>query len=84
MHLEGHGTLFSGIEKLVAGLYMTLLPEAGGEPAVLHTQGTGHGINPGSHPPALVCRFARFSALVESILKKEPHTLRFDKTYPDS
>jgi len=30
MHLEGHGTLFSGIEKLVAGLYMTLLPEAGG------------------------------------------------------
>ena len=28
--LEGHGTLFSGIEKLVAGLYMTLLPEAGG------------------------------------------------------
>jgi len=41
MHLEGHGTLFSGIEKLVA------------------------------------------SALAESILKKEPHTLRFDKTYPD-
>jgi len=39
MHLEGHGTLFSGIEKLVAGLYMTLLPK--------------------------------------------PHTLRFEKTYPD-
>jgi len=29
-HIEGHGTLFSGIKKLVAGLYMTLLPEAGG------------------------------------------------------
>jgi len=41
MHLEGHGILFSGIEKLVAGLYMTLLPEAGGELAVLHAQDTG-------------------------------------------
>ena len=84
MHLEGYGTLFSGIEKLVAGLYMILLPEAGGKLAVLHTQGTGHGINQGSHPPALVCRFARSSVPAESILKKEPHTLRFDKIYPDS
>jgi hypothetical protein len=41
MYLEGHGTLFSGIEKLVAGLYMTLLPVAGGELAVLHAQDTG-------------------------------------------
>jgi len=46
MHLEGHGTLFSGIEKLV-------------------------------------CRIAKSSAPAESILKKESHTLRFDKTYPD-
>jgi len=84
MHLEGHGTLFSGIEKLFAGLYMTLLPEAGVELAVLHTQDTGYVINLGSPPPALVCSFARFSALAESILKKEPRTLRFDKTYPDS
>ncbi|MBW2169939.1 MAG: hypothetical protein JRG69_11905, partial [Deltaproteobacteria bacterium] len=37
----------------------------------------------GSPPPALVCRIAKSSALAESILKKEPHTLRFDKTYPD-
>ncbi|MBW2114165.1 MAG: hypothetical protein JRH04_04815 [Deltaproteobacteria bacterium] len=29
------------------------------------------------------CRIAKSSALAESILKKEPHTLRFDKTYPD-
>jgi len=83
MHFEGHGTLFSGIEKLVAGLYMTLLPEAGGELAVLHAQDTGYGVNPGSPPPALVCRIAKSSALAESILKKEPHTLRFNKTYPD-
>ena len=62
---------------------MTLLPETGGELTVLHTQGTGHGINLGSPPPALVCRFAKFSVPAESILKKEPHTLRFDKTYPD-
>jgi len=54
MHLEGYGTLFSGIEKLVAGLYMTMLPEAGGEFAVLHAHDTGHGINLGSPPPALV------------------------------
>jgi hypothetical protein len=50
---------------------------------VLHAQDTGYGINLGSPPPALVCRIAKSSALAESILKKEPHTLRFDKTYPD-
>jgi len=61
---------------------MTLLPEAGGELAVLHAQDTGYGINPGSPPPALVCRFAKFSVPAESILKKESHTLRFDKTCP--
>jgi len=51
---------------------------------VLHAQDTEHGINPGSPPPALVCSFARSSVPAESILKKEPHTLRFDKIYPDS
>ena len=62
---------------------MTMLPEAGGEFAVLHAHDTGHGINLGSPPPALVCRFARFSVPAESILKKESHTLHFDKAYPD-
>ena len=46
---------------------------------MLHAQDTGYGINLGSPPPALVCRIAKSSALAESILKKEPHTLRFDK-----
>ena len=64
---------------MVAGLYMSLLPEAGGELAVLHAQNTGYGINPGSPPPALVCRIAKSSALAESILKKEPHALRYFK-----
>ncbi|MBW1910399.1 MAG: hypothetical protein JRJ11_12805, partial [Deltaproteobacteria bacterium] len=50
---------------------------------VLHAQDTGYGINLGSPPPALVCRIAKSSALAESILKKESHDLRFDKTYPD-
>ena len=58
---------------------MTLLPEAGGELAVLHAQDTGYGLNPGSPPPALVCRIAKSSALAESILKKESHALHFDK-----
>ncbi|MBW1736758.1 MAG: hypothetical protein JRJ69_04160 [Deltaproteobacteria bacterium] len=44
---------------MVAGLYMPLLPEAGGELAVLHAQDTGYGLNPGSPPPALVCRIAK-------------------------
>jgi len=69
LHLEGHGALFSGIEKLVAGLYMFLLPEAGGELAVLHAQDTGYGLNLGSPP--------------QSILKKEPHALHFYKIGPD-
>ncbi|MBW1700802.1 MAG: hypothetical protein JRJ50_01550 [Deltaproteobacteria bacterium] len=38
---------------------MPLLPEAGGELAVLHAQDTGYGLNPGSPPPALVCRIAK-------------------------
>ncbi|MBW1701455.1 MAG: hypothetical protein JRJ50_04915 [Deltaproteobacteria bacterium] len=38
---------------------MSLLPEAGGELAVLHAQDTGYGLNPGSPPPALVCRIAK-------------------------
>ncbi|MBW1736877.1 MAG: hypothetical protein JRJ69_04790 [Deltaproteobacteria bacterium] len=63
---------------MVAGLYMTLLPEAGGETAVLHAQDTGYGLNLGSPPPALVCRIAKSSALAESILKKESHDLHFD------
>jgi hypothetical protein len=62
---------------------MTVLAEAGGEFAVLYDQDTGYGINSGSPPPALVCKIAKFSPLAQSILKKEPHSLRFDKTYPD-
>ena len=62
---------------------MTLLPEAGGELAVLHAQDTGYGLNPGSPPPALVCRIAKSSALAESILKKEPNALRFNNIGPD-
>ena len=58
---------------------MSLLPEAGGEFAVLHAQDTGYGLNPGSPPPALVCRIAKSSALAVSILKKESHALHFDK-----
>ncbi|MBW2170032.1 MAG: hypothetical protein JRG69_12395 [Deltaproteobacteria bacterium] len=68
---------------MVAGLYMFLLPEAGGELAVLHAQDTGYGLNLGSPPPALVCRIAKSSALTESILKKEPHALHFYKIGPD-
>ena len=58
---------------------MSLLPEAGGELAVLHAQGTGLGINLGSPPPALVYRIAKSSAPAESILKKESHALHCDK-----
>ncbi|MBW1737340.1 MAG: hypothetical protein JRJ69_07250 [Deltaproteobacteria bacterium] len=66
---------------MVAGLYMSLLPEAGGELAVLHAQDTGYGINPGSPPPALVCRIAKSSDLTESILKKESHALQDTKSF---
>ena len=60
---------------------MSLLPEAGGEPAVLHALDTVLGINLGSPPPALVCWIAKSSALAESILKKEPHALPNIKRY---
>ncbi|MBW1911345.1 MAG: hypothetical protein JRJ11_17690 [Deltaproteobacteria bacterium] len=47
-----------------------------------NAQDTGYGLNPGSPPPALVCRIAKSSALAESILKKESHDLRFGKIGP--
>ncbi|MBW1737634.1 MAG: hypothetical protein JRJ69_08785 [Deltaproteobacteria bacterium] len=47
-----------------------------------YAQDTGYGLNPGSPPPALVCRIAKSSALAESILKKESHDLRFGKIGP--
>ncbi|MBW2358040.1 MAG: hypothetical protein JRF21_04870 [Deltaproteobacteria bacterium] len=48
---------------------MSLLPEAGGELAVLHAQDTGYGLNPGSPPPALVCRIAKSTGFLGARLK---------------
>ena len=52
---------------------MSLLPEAGGETAVLDAMGTEQNNHRGSPPPALVCRIANFGVLAESVLKRDPH-----------
>ena len=65
-----HGKLFSETEKMVAGFDLTLQPEAGGATAVLNAKDTGIGIQPGSPPPALVCRISRAIALAGSVSEK--------------
>jgi hypothetical protein len=52
---------------------MSLLPEAGGETAVLNAQDTVQSNHRGSPPPALVCRIAQAGVLAESVLKRDPH-----------
>jgi len=49
---------------------MSLLPEAGGEIAVLDAQDTEQSNHHGSPPPALVCRIARAGVLADSVLEK--------------
>ncbi len=51
---------------------MSLLPEAGGETAVLDAQDTVIGNHPGSLPPALVSRIAKSSVLADSASEKRP------------
>jgi len=49
---------------------MSLLPEAGGQIAVLDAQDTEQSNHRGSPPPALVCRIAKAGVLAESVLEK--------------
>ncbi len=64
------GELFSETEKLVAGLDMTLQPEADRESAVLNAQDTGIGNHLCRPPPALFCRIASTIALADSVSEK--------------
>ncbi len=49
---------------------MSLLPEAGGQTAVLDAQDTEQSNHRGSPPPALFCRIAKAGVLAESVLEK--------------
>ncbi len=49
---------------------MSLLPEAGGQTAVLDAPDTDHRHHRGCPPPAWVCRIARAGVLAESVLEK--------------
>jgi len=49
---------------------MSLLPEAGGQTAVLVAQDTEQSNHRGSPPPALVCRIAKAGVLAWSVLEK--------------
>ena len=55
---------------MVAGLDMTLQPEAGGESAVLNAQDTGIGNHLCRPPPALICRIANTIALAHSVSER--------------
>ncbi|MBW1862293.1 MAG: hypothetical protein JRJ02_07955 [Deltaproteobacteria bacterium] len=58
---------------------MSLLPEAGGQTAVLDAQDTEQSNHRGSPPPAFVCRIARAWVLAQSVLKRDPHGPRLFK-----
>jgi len=58
---------------------MSLLPEAGGQTAMLDAQDTEQSDHRGNSPPALVCRIARAGVLAGSVLKRDPHGLRLFK-----
>ncbi|MBW1888055.1 MAG: hypothetical protein JRI52_06865 [Deltaproteobacteria bacterium] len=49
---------------------MSLLPEAGGQTAVIDAQETEQSNHRGSPPPALVCRIAKVGVLAWSVLEK--------------
>ena len=68
------GPLFK-TEKLVAGFFMSVLPEAGGQSAVLDAQDTEQSNHRGSPPPALICRIAKAGVLAQSVFeKRSPRT----------
>jgi hypothetical protein len=55
---------------------MSLLPEAGGQTAVLDAQDTEQSNHRGSPTPALVCRIAKAGVLAESVLEKRSPLLQ--------
>ncbi|MBW1888185.1 MAG: hypothetical protein JRI52_07540 [Deltaproteobacteria bacterium] len=58
---------------------MSLLPEAGGQNAVLDAQDTEQSNHRGSPPPALVCRIAKAGFWPSRFLKRDPHGPRLFK-----